>query len=196
MINKLPLLSDPVKYAGLYIFDFGDHVAVGYTAEEIEFLLADPKSAKGTVYKIYRAYPNGTLEIRGVNPLMWNLSTGLIFWFKDHPEAIEAYEKLKSLASDIGPPGDFDLFLVNKLENEFPYALVMRYIREIDDAIAAWLLKINYHAGQHVEAGTKLITQLLANSTELLRECFDAESFRKSRTRQEVLEATDQPIQR
>ena len=33
---KLPALKNPELYQGLYVFDFGDHTAVGYTAEQIE----------------------------------------------------------------------------------------------------------------------------------------------------------------
>ena len=36
---KLPELSSPARYQGLYVFDFGEWTAVGYTAEEIAALL-------------------------------------------------------------------------------------------------------------------------------------------------------------
>lgn len=36
---KLPPLQDPEKYTGLYIFDFGDHISVGYTADEVAIFL-------------------------------------------------------------------------------------------------------------------------------------------------------------
>ena len=196
MINKLPLLSDPVKYTGLYIFDFGEKVAVGYTAEEIEFLLAEEKYAKGTVYRIYRASSDGTLEIRGVNPLTWNASTGVIFWFTKELSAADAYDRLKTLAQKFPPPGQFELFLLHKIANQYPYALVIRYSQELDDAIASWLLKIQYNSGDHVEGGAKLITQTIANSTQLYREEFNADDFRKSRTRRQVLDTVNLPIQR
>ena len=196
MINKLPLLSDPVKYAGLYIFDFGDKVAVGYTAEEIDFLLKEEKYSNGTVYRIYRASPDGTLEIKGVNPLTWNASTGLIFWFTKELQAADAYDRLKTLAQKNPPPGKFDLLLLHKIVNQYPYALVMRYSQELDQAIASWLLKIKYNSGDHVEGGSKLVIQIIANSTELYREQFDADNFRKSRTVQQVLDTVNLQIQR
>ena len=36
---KLPKLDNPDRYKGLYIFDFGDHAGVGFTAEEVAELL-------------------------------------------------------------------------------------------------------------------------------------------------------------
>ncbi len=197
MINRLPALRDPVRYAGLYIFDFGEgRVAVGYTAQEIEYLLADPRYECGQVYKIYRANTDGTLEIRGVNPLLWRFPAGMVFWFSDRPEAVEAYDELKALSESACPPGEFDLYLVETAGETYPYAMVMRYAQELDDAIAAWLLKINYEAGEFTEGGNKLITQLLTKSTELLAERLGAEGFRKSRSRDEVLESVDQAVQR
>ncbi len=196
MINKLPPLSDPVKYAGLYIFDFGDRVSVGYTAEEIEFLLADSRYARGGVYKIYRVGRDGTLEIRGVTPLAWTVLTGIVFWFEEVEQALTAFDLLKNLASAAGPPGEFDLFMVRKPGSECTVAMVMRYSQELDDAMAAWLLKIKFNSGKYVEAGNRVVAQILMNSTELVSERLGADEFRKSRTRQEVLDTVDRNIQR
>ena len=63
MVMELPKLQKPDKYIGLYIFDFGDHCAVGFTAPEIAELLESETYRHGKVYKIHRAYPNGTLEL-------------------------------------------------------------------------------------------------------------------------------------
>ncbi len=40
---KLPELEKAEKYVGLYIFDFGDHAGVGFTAEEVAELLESEK---------------------------------------------------------------------------------------------------------------------------------------------------------
>lgn len=196
MINKLPRLTDPVKYGGLYIFDFGDRVAVGYTAEEVEFLLADPRYAGGGVYKIYRAHADGTLEIRGVNPQTWNLPAGIVFWFPDRAGAEAAFDRLKAMAAESAPPGEFDLFVIHKAGSEPPYALVMRYNQELDDAIAAWLLRIDFGLGQFIEAGGRLANQIVTGGTELQQARIGADAFRQSRTRREVLDAVDRDIQR
>jgi hypothetical protein len=198
MINKLPALSDPVKYTGLYIFDFGERVSVGYTAQEIEILLAESKYAGGGVYKIYRAFPDGKLEIRGVNPLTWSVSTGIVFWFEDYEETVKAFELLKVTALDSaeGLPGEFSLAIIRTPGLEYPFALIMRYLQELDEAIAAWLLKVKFQAGAFVEAGPRVITRVLTNSTELVCERLGADTFRKSRTREQVLDSVDLDIQR
>jgi len=196
VFNKLPILSDPVKYSGLYIFDFGDHVAVGYTAEEIEFLLADSRYAGGNVYKICHARADGTLEIRGANPLSWNLMTGMVFWFDDLTSAVNALKTLQALAAKIGPPGNFDLLVIHHPDENYPYSLIMRYISELEDILSAWLLKIEFNCGKSVESGANLISDLLANSTEMLREQIGAVPFRRSRSRQEVLDTVNLSVQR
>jgi hypothetical protein len=196
MINKLPVLSDPAKYAGLYIFDFGDRVSVGYTAEEIEFLLAESKYAGGGVYKIYRAFSDGKLEIRGVNALGWTVSTGIVFWFADYEGTVKAFDQLKGLAATVGSPGEFNLSIIRSSGSEYAFALIMRYFQEQDEAFAAWLLKIKFQAGAFVEAGPRVISRVLTNSTELVCERLGADEFRKSRTRKEVLDSVDLEIQR
>jgi len=197
MIHRLPKLVDPEKYGGLYIFDFGDHVAVGYTAEEIEFILAEPAYSGGTVYKICRASPDGTLEIRGVDPLNWGQSTGRAFWFADEVEAVRAYEKLMGYAEAILPPGEFNLVLVRQGGgSEVPFAMVMRYVQELDEAVSSWLLKVGFEEGRHVEGGPKVVTGALTNGTELRRTQLGADGFKRPRSRREVLDAVDQPVQR
>ena len=73
---NLPELEKPEKYVGLYIFDFGDHAGVGFTAEEIAELLESEKYKDGKVYKIHKAYPDGRLEIKGVTRETFQLEAG------------------------------------------------------------------------------------------------------------------------
>ena len=70
---KLPKLQDSEKYVGLYIFDFGDHTGVGFTAQEVAELLESEKYKDSKVYKIHRAYPDGKLELKGVQPRLFQL---------------------------------------------------------------------------------------------------------------------------
>jgi len=72
----------------------------------------------------------------------------------------------------------------------------MRYMQELDDAMATWLLKNKFEAGDFTESGSKIMTKLLMKSTELLSERLGADGFRKSRSRDEVLESVDREIQR
>ncbi len=75
----LPHVDNPPRLCGLYVYDFGDWTAVGYTAEEIAILLDDVTCRGGTVYKIHRATPDGRMELRGVSPRRFNLESGMFF---------------------------------------------------------------------------------------------------------------------
>jgi hypothetical protein len=197
VIDKLPALRDPAKYAGLYIFDFGDHVAVGYTAEEIEILLTEAKFSQGEVYKIYRAHPDGTLDLCRVNPDSWASLTGILFYFDSEKKVFEALDELESASRIKQPPGEIEAIVVTCEQNEdFPFALVLRYRSELDDAVAAWLIKIEYRAGENVEGGSSVITKVISSGKEIGRKNFTAGNFLRSRTRQEVLADVDKPVQR
>ncbi len=50
---KLPELNNSGKYVGLYVIDFGDHCAVGYTADETASLLESEKYADVKVFRIH-----------------------------------------------------------------------------------------------------------------------------------------------
>ena len=63
---KLPKLEKPDRYQGLYVFDFGDHAGVGFTAEEVAELLDSERYKEGKAYKIQRAFPDGRMELRAV----------------------------------------------------------------------------------------------------------------------------------
>ena len=77
---ELPQLQKPQKYVGLYIFDFGDHCGVGFTAEEVAELFESEKYKNCKAYKIHRAYPDGRLELKGVRPEIFQLEAGMFFY--------------------------------------------------------------------------------------------------------------------
>ena len=61
---KLPELENTEKYVGLYVFDFGDHSGVGFTAEEVAELFDSEKYQDCKAYKIHRLIPgNGSVRV-------------------------------------------------------------------------------------------------------------------------------------
>ena len=62
---NIPRVNQPERYAGLFIYDFGDHVSVGYTAEEIDVLTRSELHKSGSAYQIYRVTDGGAMELRG-----------------------------------------------------------------------------------------------------------------------------------
>ena len=100
---KLPELQKPEKYVGLYIFDFGDHVGVGFTAEEVAELLESEQYKDGKVYRIHRAYPDGRLELKGVPAQIFELEAGMFFYSIDLETARRDFKELVSLAVRTAP---------------------------------------------------------------------------------------------
>ncbi len=82
---KLPELENSEKYVGLYIFDFGDHCGVGFTAEEVAELFESERYKNCKAYKIHNAYPDGRLELKGIRPEIFQLEAGM-FFYSDNPE--------------------------------------------------------------------------------------------------------------
>ncbi|MCJ7777838.1 MAG: hypothetical protein MUP16_05945, partial [Sedimentisphaerales bacterium] len=101
---KLPKLQKPDGYVGLYIFDFGDHVGVGFTSEEVAELLESEKYKDGKVYKIHRAYPDGRLELKGVRAESFQLEAGMFFYASDLETAKSDFKRLVDLAVKTAPP--------------------------------------------------------------------------------------------
>ena len=95
---KLPELTNPQRYEGLYIFDFEGQVGVGYTAREIEILLESEKYRDSKVYKIHRAWPDGRLEIKGVSNKVFEMESGMFFHCRDQQQARKDYQRLLELA--------------------------------------------------------------------------------------------------
>ncbi len=196
MINRLPALSNPVRYTGLYIFDFGDHVSVGYTLEEIEYLLNESEYSQCKVYKIHRAHSDGTLEICGVSRMDWSRMGGLVLWFSQEEAARLAFDKLFELASKTPPPGRCEIILTHKRCAEYPYALIIRYVQELDEVMSNWLIELDFFAGDYSQSGTRIISQLIAGANQLGCYQLEPKEFLVSRTKEQVLADVDKLIQR
>ena len=91
---KLPKLQNSEKYTGLYIFDFGDHTGVGFTAEEVAELLESEQYKNCKVYKIHRAYPDGKLELKGMQAQTFQLEAGMFFYSQALETSKEDFKKL------------------------------------------------------------------------------------------------------
>ena len=100
----MPKLNNPDRYVGLYVVDFGDHSATGFTADEVAELLESEKFRDIKVYKIHRALPDGQMELRGVIAEMFQLEKGMFFYSKDEDIAAADYKQLVSLAIATSAP--------------------------------------------------------------------------------------------
>jgi len=192
---KLPKLQNSEKYVGLYIFDFGDHSAVGFTAEEVAELLESEKYKHAKAYKIHRAYPDGRLELKGVRPETFQLETGLFFYSNDLETTRRDFKKLVNLAVETAPPYRTKVHLAKYRNDKFAVAII--YPAEYDDEISLWLLNGNYKTAGAVEGGIGPVQRYYDNKPEILdrHQLFGKSEF-ESRTGEELLAGLKLAVQR
>jgi len=192
---KLPKLQKPGKYVGLYIFDFGDHAGVGFTAEEVAELLESEKYKDGKVYKIHRAYPDGRLELKGVTAQTFQLEAGMFFYSSALETARGDFKKLVSLAVRAAPPCRAKVHLAKYNDDKF--AVVLIYPAEYDDEISSWLLDGRYKTSGAVEGGIEAVQRYYDYKPEILdRHQLFGKSESISRTGQKLLAGLKLAVQR
>ena len=192
---KLPKLQNSEKYTGLYIFDFGDHTGVGFTAEEVAELLESKKYKDSKVYKIHRAYPDGTLELKGVPAQTFQLETGMFFYSNALESSREDFKKLICLAEKITPSCRAKVHL-SKYDND-KYLVALIYPAEYDDEFSSWLLDGQYKTSGAVEGGIGAVQKYFDDGPEILdRHQLFAKPELISRTGQELLGSLKLAVQR
>ncbi|MEN6424445.1 MAG: hypothetical protein ABFE13_03720 [Phycisphaerales bacterium] len=192
---KLPELEKPDRYQGLYVFDFGDHTGVGFTAEEVAELLDSERYGQGKVYKICRAFPDGRLELKGVPAERFQLEAGMLFHTEDEAAAQEDFKRLVNLAVRTMPPCRAKLHLARRADGSYVVALV--YPAEHDEEISAWLLDGGYRTSGPVEGGVGAVERYYQDACEILdrHQLFGAgETI--SRTGEELLGSVTRAVQR
>jgi len=192
---KLPRLEKPDRYQGLYVFDFGDHTGVGFTAEEAAELLESERYKEGKVYKIQRAFPDGRMELRAVPAGMFQLEAGLFFHAQDETTARDDFQRLATLAVRSTPPCRAKVQLARYADNRFVVALI--YPAERDTEVSSWLLEGEYRTAGPAEGGVGAVEHYYRDQPEILetQQLFGT-SETVNRTGQELLEAVPLAVQR
>ncbi len=192
---KLPKLQNSEKYVGLYIFDFGDHTGMGFTAQEVAELLESEKYKDGKVYKIHKAYPDGKLELKGVRAEIFQLEAGLFFYSSGLETARRDFKALVSLAVRTSAPCRARVHLAKYDDDKFVVALI--YPAEHDDEISAWLLDGEYKTSGAAEGGIEAVQRYYDYRPEILeRHQLFGKSESMSRTGEELLASIKLAIQR
>jgi hypothetical protein len=192
---ELPKLKNSEKYIGLYIFDFGDHTGVGFTAEEVAELLESEKYKHNKVYKIHRAYPDGTLELKGVPAQTFQLEAGMFFYSNALESARGDFKKLVCLADKITPPCRAKVHLSKYDDDKYVVAFI--YPAEYDDEFSSWLLDGQYKTSGAVEGGVGAVQSYFDDGPEILdRHQLFATPELISRTGQELLGSLKLAVQR
>lgn len=193
---KLPDLESPSKYAGLYIFELGDQVAVGYTADEIAVLLDSEKYADGKVYRIHRALPDGTIEIAGVSREVFRLEDGIFFYRQQANDARADFDGLCEQASKTTPPCRMKAQLARLEGAKYPHLTTIIFPAEFTHEVAAWLNEIGFEGGDFAEGGPSQVTGFYEAQSVVIDRQQLMPAGSDSRSAQEVLATTHLAIQR
>lgn len=186
---KLPEIKRADKYKGLYVVDFGDHSGVGFTAEEVAELLESEKFKDIKVYKIYRAYPDGKMELKGVPNSIFELEAGMFFYESDESTARGDYNRLVNSAVTSAPPTKAKVHLAKYDDEKFVTAII--YPAEQNDEVSKWLLDIDYKTTGAAEGGIDSVKRYYADSPEILeRHQLFSSSQIESLTGERLLAAT------
>jgi len=192
---KLPKLQKPDRYVGLYVFEFGDHVGVGFTAEEVAELLESEKYKDCKVYKIHRAYPDGRLELKGVPAERFELESGMFLYSNNIETGRRDFKQLVGLTVRFSPPCRAKLHLAKYSDDKFVVALI--YPAEYDDEISSWLLDGQYKTNGAAEGGVGAVQRYYDYKPDILeRQQLFSQSKFESRSGQELLAALKVAVQR
>lgn len=196
---KLPQVDEPQRYQGLYVYDFGEWAAIGYTAKEVATLLESERYRDGKVYRIHRAQPDGTMELSGVSAERFEFESGMFFSRRDRAAAERDFDALCAAAESEKPPCRAHAHLADqsRASPASPYVVGLVYPAEYEDDIAAWLLACGYQGGDTVEGGISHVTNFRESDCSILRRHqLWPESTTPSRTREEVLATVRRAVQR
>jgi hypothetical protein len=192
---KLPKLQNSERYIGLYVFDFGDHCGVGFTALEVAELLESEKYKDCKVYKIHKAYPDGRLELKGVRPEIFQLEAGMFFYSQDEQTARRDFKELANLAVRIAPPCRAKVHLAKYADDKFVTAII--YPAEYDDEISRWLSDGDYKTAGAAQGGIGAVQRYYDAKPEILdRHQLFEKSDIISRTSEELLANLKLAVQR
>jgi len=192
---KLPKLEKPEKYVGLYIFDFGNHTGIGFTAQEVAELLESEKYKDCKVYKIHKAYPDSKLELKGIRAEIFQLEAGMFFYSTDLDTARRDFKTLVDWAVKTAPPCRAKVHMAKYSDDKCVVALI--YPAEYDDEVSSWLLEGRYKTTGAAEGGIEAVQRYYDHNPKILeRHQLFGESDIISRTGQELLASVKIAVQR
>ena len=96
---KLPFIPEPERYVGLYVYDFGTHVSVGYTAAELCVLRENAAHRRGMASQIYRVSDGGGIELCGVRDERLTAKEAICFLRVEDPDAKRDYDAVCAAAA-------------------------------------------------------------------------------------------------
>jgi hypothetical protein len=205
-LPPLDAAADASRYCGLYVFDFGEWTAVGYSADEVAMLLESEQYRDGKAYRIVRVSPHGRWELQGVPTERFHFESG-VFFYREALDAAEAdYEVLREMASRAAPPCRCFIQLselptgldehTGDTDERLRYVTALIYPAEFDPEMSRWLLRADFNGGDSVEGGVSMVTRYRdARPNVMRREQFWSETS-GPRTAEEVFATVRKAFQR
>ena len=192
---KLPEIKNSQKYKVLYVVDFGQSCSVGFTADEVAELLESENFKDIKVYKIYNAYPDGKMELKGVPSEIFQLEFGMFFYASDEATANRDYKTLVNSAVKTAPPAKAKVHMAQYSDEKFVTAVI--FPAEYNDEFSKWLLDINYKTAGSAEGGIEAAKRYYADAPQIIEwhQLFSADQI-DSMTGAELLTATKMAIAR
>lgn len=193
----LPPIRNPQRYAGLYVYDFGEHVSVGYTAVEIRVLRESAAHRGGTAYEIYRVDENGAMELRGVLDDRLTQRESICLLRRDGSDARRDYDALRE-ASERDPIGcAVEMQLAKLYAFDPPHVTALSYASSATSVVAGWLLIHAPGAGDEVAGGSDAHARLVASDGVRIASCeLRTRTDFRDRSADEVLAQVDRTLQR
>lgn len=193
----LPPIREPQRYAGLYVYDFGTHVCVGYTAAEIRILREAESHRDGTAYEIYRVSESGAIELRGVRDERLSEREAVCLLRADGVDARRDYDTLRKAGERHPVACVVELQLAKLYEFDPPHVTALCYPASATSHVANWLLTHAPNAGDRVLCGIDVHAQLAASDGVHIDSCSIATKpdFR-DRSAEEVFATIDKALQR
>jgi len=183
---KLPPTANAQDYVGLYVIDFNGQCQIGYTAEEVAILLESEEFVQAKVYKIYRARPDGTMELHGVPQDRFRLESGMFFSCRTEQVGRNDLKKLLDWSEKQTLPCRAKLELARTPDEDILLALI--YPAEYEQEMGHWLSASGYHGTGAVDAGISQVERYYEGGFDVLekQQLWPTESLR-TRDREELL---------
>ncbi len=194
---RLPRIDTSKDYSGLYVVDFGDQVGIGYTIEEVRMLLEEERYQTVHVYKVHNMRPDGTVELKAVSPTRFAVESAFAFCSREMERARSDFEQLRQLGETDPLPCKARLLFGQLSYNpQFSYVAAIVYPAEYEDEMSQWLLKHDVQAGETVDHGISHAQNIEQNLQVRDHAQLPAEAWRQSRSREQLLRAVGDGVQR
>ena len=197
IVLQLPPIPDPHRYVGLFIYDFGTHVSVGYTGGEVQILRESKEHRDGSAYQVYRVGDHGAMELLGVSDERLSAREATCFLRRSEAAARRDFDALRGAAEKDPVPCPVELRLIRCDAFQPRHTTVLCYAAPASALVARWLEAREFEGGDEVIAGTDAYEQLLGESQPVVPSCaLPASMNHQDRPAAEVLGAVDRPLQR